>query len=395
MINCHFLETKKFKTTNICVLLRRKLSREEATKNALIANVLRRSSRAYPTMSALNRRLEELGGAVFDIGVVKKGEEQILQFFLEADNLGAGLDFLREIMLNPLENDGEFDCSVVCAEIENQRNALRERQNDKTEYAKFRLLEEMGEPFGISADGYEEDLQHSAVCLFEHYQTLLRTSPIEILIIGDIDKRAEEVLGIFDIKRGEIAKIPEMKETAFREPRRVRDEQNNTQARLCMGFRVPYKEDFGASRDFYALLLLNEILGASPVSKLFLSVREKDSLCYNINSYIYRFNGILAVQCGADADKLHWIEESVQDALAEIQAGGIPEFSRAVKGISKRFRAIEDSPSASLNFYLSQYMLGVPLEKTKDFINRVQNVTKDEIIKMSETLRLDTVYTCT
>lgn len=57
------------------------------------------------------------------------------------------------------------------------------------------------------------------------------------------------------------------------EARYVSEEMDVTQGKLAIGFSCQ-------SRDYPALLLFNMIYGGVLRSKLFLNVREKESLCY-------------------------------------------------------------------------------------------------------------------
>ena len=85
-IKLHTIETNKFKTNLIAVMLTTKLERETVTKNALIPTILRRGTVNMPTQEAINKKLEEMYGATFDCGVDKTGDNQILKFYLESVN---------------------------------------------------------------------------------------------------------------------------------------------------------------------------------------------------------------------------------------------------------------------------------------------------------------------
>ena len=50
------------------------------------------------------------------------------------------------------------------------------------------------------------------------------------------------------------------------------------------------------------MAVANEVFGASPVSKLFMEVREAQSLCYSIGSSYDLYKGLMKVSCGIDPD---------------------------------------------------------------------------------------------
>lgn len=403
-INLHVIKTSKFKTITICLLIRRQLSRDEATLNALLSNVLRRGSEKYPTISQMNRELEDMYGAAFDAGVVKKGEEQILQLLIEYVNISGekltkrAIDFMNEVLMNPLTDGEGFIKEITESEIENLKNAIEGRINNKTEYAKLRCLEIMceNEPFGVSGDGYAEELKNiDNIKLYWHYKRILKESPIEFVVIGDVEPN--ELAGIiketFEINtdRGNINKIPSAEPgDAPKESRLVTEEMNISQGKICIGLRSGIG---GNQAEFYPLMVLNEIFGGSPNSKLFALIREKKSLCYSINSFVYRFKGILFIQCGADSDKLKKVLKISENELDCIKKGKIEEreFQSAVKSLTKKFRTLTDSPAGTLDFYLSQYLLGDKLT-LNDFIEKLSNVKMENVIEVSESLKIDTVY---
>ena len=79
-IKLHKIQTDKFKTNLIAVMLTTKLERESVTKNALIPAILRRGTAKLNTQEEINKKLEEMYGASFDCGLDKTGDNQVLKF---------------------------------------------------------------------------------------------------------------------------------------------------------------------------------------------------------------------------------------------------------------------------------------------------------------------------
>ena len=276
-INLHLIQTEKFKTTTICLLIRRPLLREEVTYNALIANILRKGSKKYNSLSKLNSVLENMYGAIFDIQIVKMGEEQIIQFYLEILNkdvdeelLEQGLEFLRGIIFNPLLEEDGFKVDVFNLEKENLKNKINGRINNKVEYLKLKCIEKTceNEPFSLYGDGYIEDLENiTAKNLYNHYKNILRTSPIEFLVMGKEDEEIGGKIkqlfsfgreGVIQIEKAEIVYAP-------KEVTRQEEKQDVTQGKICISLRTGVSP---VGKEFYSLIMMNEILGASASSKL-------------------------------------------------------------------------------------------------------------------------------
>ena len=85
-IKAHIIENKLFKTNIICVLLTVPLNREDVTKNAIIPFLIRSGSKNYKSQLEMNKYLEEMYGATFDLGIDKMGDNQVLKFYIEGIN---------------------------------------------------------------------------------------------------------------------------------------------------------------------------------------------------------------------------------------------------------------------------------------------------------------------
>jgi len=379
----HF-KTDKFNTANIAVLIRRRLNRDEVTKNALIPMILKRGCEKHPDFKSLTVKTEDMHGALFDTSVIKKGEEQLLQFYIEVNNdtesLNDGLEFLSEVMLHLLVYDGGFDEGYTETEKENLRRQIADRPNDKREYAKNRCLEEMcrDEPFGIYGDGYAEDIDAlNAENLYAHYVHMLQNSPILFFVTGktETNELAEKIDGLFNF------------ETNIR---RVSEHADVAQGKLCIGIRTDVKS---SGDGFYALLCANEILGGGPDSRLFSVLREKESLCYYASSFVYRFKSIIMIESGLNATEYDKAVDIIKYQLEELKNGGIgeDELQKAKTGLVKRLRSIFDDGQAMLDFYLSQQLL-TDGDLIDDATARINGLTAQDCTSALANARIDTIY---
>ena len=73
-IKIHKIETNQFKTNLYAVFLATSLKRENVTKDALIAAVLRRGTMSIQSQDKISKELEEMYGASFDCGIEKTGD---------------------------------------------------------------------------------------------------------------------------------------------------------------------------------------------------------------------------------------------------------------------------------------------------------------------------------
>jgi len=400
--NIKIIPDKKFKTATICLMLRRELKRDEATKNALLANVLGAGSFNYPGLYEINKYMEELYGAIFQSLIVKKGEFQIIRLYIEVASvmddklLEQAVEFLHEVLLNPLAEGGQFRKDI----FENQKNMLNdtisERINDKGSYARLKCIEHMckGEPFGIYGDGYSEDLDLiDEKVLYEHYKDVIRTTPAEFIASGNIDAhRFTDLINEKFPKVGSVC-IEAPKHSHLptkKEPTRHEEALEINQSKICMGLRADceYK---GAA--FYNFLVFNEVLGGSGNSKLFMNVREKESLCYEVFSFLFRAKSILMIQSGVETKNIDIAIQKINEQIQSIKDGNVSEdeLYMAKQSLISGLSSITDSQGRILDFNYTQYLLG-DSDTLQDIIRGIENVSIADVVAHANKLYTDTIY---
>lgn len=398
------LPTNKFKTNYISVYMARPLDRKEVTKNALLPYVLNAGSNKYEDQVQISNRLDELYGASFGCGVTKSGERHITSFkmtlvndlYLDEAIFEQGVEFLKEIILNPLVKDSKFDLNIVEIEKEKQIESIKARINDKARYASERLIEEMckDEVYSIYDHGYEEDMEIiDEANLYEFYKKFLATSKIYIVVSGEFDKQRviDVVKKNFKFERENI--LPLLEEEYKKEVESVKypiDNMNVVQGKLCLGFRnnVYYKDD-----DYYKLIMYSNVLGGGAHSKLFVNVREKESLCYYIYSSVDKYKSLLTISCGIEIKDYDRCKELILKEMDDIKNGIISddEFDNSKKALINGIKSMKDSIRTLSNFAFAQCSRNT-LRTPDEIIDLINNVTKEDIINISNKIKLDTVY---
>ena len=408
-VNLHTLTTNKFKTNIICLMIRRALRREEATCNALISKIMTMGCAKYDSAAKLAAQAERMFGAVYSCNVVKKAEEQIIQFFLEylpksAPKPGVSnaeaLDFLSEVMLKPLVVNESFSPEITEGEKRTLHAQISARKNHKAEYARYRLLEEMcaSEAFSIPGDGYAEDVEAiTPQSAYAHYREILQTSPIEVMIIGSEPPSAETVSIaleslMIDSRPEAVDYLPLPQIVGNRAvPKQVHEHMPTNQGNIAIGYRGDVSP---TGPHAYALLLANEIFGGYGNSLLFSVIRERESLAYAVSSTLYRFKSIVTVHAGVDSANFGRVAELVAQLLKQLSQGGTQgaDIENAKKSLLKKYEAIKDYPGQLLEFALSQHMLG-DSDELDEVIKKIRHTGTAEISAAAARLGIDTRYT--
>ncbi len=396
----------RFKMNCMTLQLVRPLCRQEAAQNALLSAVLLRGSEKHPDIRSITLRLDDLYGATVGSLVRCVGDYQTTGFYcgFTEDRFALGGDkilapmtaFVGELLKEPRLEKGVFTSAYVEGEKKNLLSAMEAKKNDKRAYAAAQLMKHMcqNDPAGIPRLGEKEQAQAvTPQALYDHYRRILRESRIELFYVGSqsIEYVAQLLAPLFqDMERAYIALPPQ---TPFRDSGDTRREEimDITQAKLQMGFVGPGTIN---TPDFVPMQVLNCVFGGGMTSKLFMNIREKMSLCYDIGSSYMGSKGFLLVGAGVDCDKTAMMEDLVLQELESCRQGEISqaELESAKQALVSSLRSIPDSPSSLENYYATAALSGLPLT-AEQYLQQVQQVTSEQVAQMAGKLRLHSVFT--
>ena len=265
-IKLHCINTNKFKTNLISVIITLPLNREKVTFDTVIPAVLKRGTNNLKSQDEISKKLENMYGASFDCGIEKIGDNHVIKFYLESLNdkfipenniqsmLKESIDLLLEIIFNPFIEDNKFKDEYVESEKNNIRLLIESKIDNKDQYALNRCIEEMykNKPYGLYKYGYVEDLDKiNSEILYKYYIELVNTSKIDLFISGELN--TQEILD--NIKNNKnIRKLKERnpnyiinnEQTEKKEnlqEKEIQDKMDITQGKLVIGLDVELNDD--------------------------------------------------------------------------------------------------------------------------------------------------------
>ena len=407
-IKLHVIRTDKFKTNLMAVFLTTKLTRENVTKNALISMLLRRGSKTMKTQEEISKSMEEMYGAIFDCGLDKTGDNQVLKFYIESINdnylpkhneniLEKSVRNLLEIVFNPyIENEG-FKEEYVEQEKQNIKHRIEGKIDNKARYANERCVEEMfkNEPFGLYKFGYEEDLKDlNGKELYKYYQELINTCKIDIFISGDLKEQDENLIvedeNIKGLKEREsVFEMPKIEKREVKKENVVTESMEVTQGKLVLGLDVNIENE----EQKYIVLLYNSILGGSANSKLFQNVREKAHLAYVASSSYLRYKNVIFINSGIEISNYEKALELIREQIKEIKEGNFSEqdIEDSKKGIVSAIKTIYDEQDTAIMYYFGQELSGSNVS-VEDYIKKMENIKKEEILDIAKNVKINTIY---
>ena len=399
-VTLRHIQATRFKQSCLSLQLLRPMQKAEAALNALLPAVLLRGSQTHPDLKCITEKLDDLYGASIGTLVRRIGDYQSTGFYcgfiddrfaLEGDRiLEPMLHFVGELLLQPLPGPDGFDSDFVESEKKNLISVIDSERADKRAYAAGQLLKAMGkkDSFGIPRLGEKEDVASiTAASLWQHYQTILKESPIELFYVGSAP--AEEVVRLLQQMFAPLQRQcrPLPAQTPFLPSENVdrRETMDIAQGKLAMGFLTPITQ---ADTRFAAMQVTNLIFGGGQTSKLFMEIREKQSLCYAIGSGYYGSKGLMTVNAGIDFDKENAVRQQILHQLQLCKDGYVTEdeLVSAKETLLSGLRTVYDSPGAIEGFFSTAAING--LKRTPEtYAQEIRAVTLADVADAAATIQ--------
>ncbi|KQL51695.1 MULTISPECIES: EF-P 5-aminopentanol modification-associated protein YfmF [Bacillaceae] len=405
-LHLHLGATDKFKTISIMLMVNAPLREDTVTARALIPHVLQGGTTDYPNRKQLKQKLEEMYGATLTADVQKKGEAQVITFRMDVASeqylkdsvslVEEALTLLHQLLYQPVLENGVF----VSETVEQEKRSLKQRiasiYDDKMRYANVRITEEMfqQEAYRLPPYGREKDLdQIHSQTLYEAYQSMLKQDRFDLYVIGSFQEEdVKQIVSRVFTEQHQTGKTvePTKANKRIEQIHIVHDEQQVKQGKLHLGYRThsTFSDD-----DYEAARVGNALFGGFPSSKLFINVREKESLAYYAASQIESHKGVLMVMSGIEFDKYDRAVEIIQEQEKAMKNG---EFSEAeveqAKGmlLNQALEAL-DAPRgiAELSYH---EIVANHRKSIQERIEKIKTVTKEDVVRAVSKWELDTIY---
>lgn len=401
-------ETDRFKAGMLSVSSVMPITPENACLAPLLLSVLRRGTEKYPTLADVNRRLDYLWGTSFSLRCYYRGNLMIVGFSADlldpsylpsgADSLLDGvLELMDQMLYHPLlDENGLLLEKYVESEKELQCDAIRSVKNNPRAYAAERCRSILFEhdPCGVPQYGTEE--QTMAVtreeltsfwrrwigsltpdCFYvgPAAPELLRSKLEQYLTLGE-NSASAPAGGLVEVRAGRGLRVNESLPVA--------------QSWLVIAMRSETRTN---DPMIHAYAVLNEMLGNSPISRLFVHVREKKSLCYSCSSAYGGNSGTLLIFCGIKAENRAAAEEEIFRQVSLLAKGKFSEseLEAAKKSLDHAYRRLEDSPEGLETFYYGRALVNNLLD-AETCRRAILKVTAEEVARAASALTADVVY---
>ena len=301
-----------------------------------------------------------------------------------SEHMGLGLDVLFDIVANSRldEADIERERMVILEE-------LRMYRDQPQDYVQ-NLFEELiwpGHALGRDIAGTEASVSRlTRDDILEYADARYRLPNLVVGAAGSLEEH-ETLRSVTaalalpaELDGGGAATPPPVLDRPRVQVRHVKTEQ----AHICLGTRaMSYLHP-----DRYALDLLNTVLGEGMSSRLFLNIRERLGLAYDVHSFTqkHRDTGYLGVYIGVDPGKA---VEAVNAAMAELRAMGerevAPDELVRAKEFTKGRLRLELETTNGVAFWLTyQELLLGQINTVEEELALVEAVTAADLKRVAE-----------
>ncbi len=371
------------KAVTVLVMFRVGSRYEQKSKNGIAhftEHMMFKGTKRRPNTLAIARELDAVG-ADYNAFTGK----EYTGYYIKADSrhLPLALDILSDML---------FNSKFSREEIERERRVIIEEIN-MYEDTPMAIIEDVFDSLAFQGNSLAWDVAGSKETVLgikrsdflEFTNKFYQPRNMFISIAGAVDfDQAEQLLKRYFLTRKNNSQ--EIGFTPFyhrqRKPRVYLKKKNTEQVHLALGFvgKINY-----TAKQLLPLRLANVVLGGNMSSRLFISVRERNSLCYYIRSKVNTFQdvGSLAVYSGLDAGRLELAVKVIMQELKRLKKSGISqrELDKAKEYVKGKI-VLNMEDSANLAQWFAEHLLFKPKILTPaEMMAKVDRVGLTEVNK--------------
>ena len=353
----------------------------------LLEHLVFKGTRSHPEAGSLSQRIEGIGGSV---NASTDRELTAYSAKVPAEHLDVALEAVSELALRPLlrRRDLNAEKPIIVDEI-------RMYVDSPSDHV-FTLFDEMlyeGHPLGREIAGTIGGVRratHGAVV--EHWQSSYRPEGMVLAVAGAIDHDEVVRAGAAWAAEGPVdgpadpgPATPTTSEPTPASAGSLRVSYRRlSQGNLCLGMPGVARHD----PDRWALDLLGAILGDGMGSRLFLDLRERRSLVYDVSTFSasYADVGSFGVHAGFDPEDAERVVGAILDQLEQICSKPVDavELSRARAYTRGRLELRMEDSGAVAGWIGTGEALLPRILTVDEVIERLDAVTVDDLLRVAQ-----------
>lgn len=404
--NVHTIKTDKFKTSHVEVIFRDIANKDEMGAYSFLADMLSQSSKTYPRKKDLITRFEELYKIIVYATTLRVGN--VLDFHVSLDFINPDyindknyveevIKTLFDIIENPNVTNDEFDLktfNIVKERLKREINSLKENPMKQSIKEAFKAMN-ADTPTSYELLGNLESLEKiTPSSLYKTYKNLRKNFKVDIFLIGNLEmddtvsliKKYFKNRYIIENKLDLMVDNKEIKRLVVKSMA-----SDNVQANLVMIFNLKKLTEIEKNITFN---VFNYLYGSGGLtSKLYQSIREKNSLCYAISSMYLKYDKLLLVHISLEQANVKKATSLVKKELKNMQVGNFAEeeLKDAINNMIISLDMAQDNNVSIINNYVFHVFDNLPMPEER--VEMFKNIKKEDVINVAKKVKLNTVFT--
>jgi predicted Zn-dependent peptidase len=347
-----------------------------------IEHLFFKGTRRRPSAKEIAEAIEGVGGV---INASTDKEVTVYWTRVPADRVDLAADVLFDIVSNSqfAPNDVERERMVILEELKMYLD-----QPQDYVHSLFERIMWPDHPLGRDIIGTVESVSStSRDDLLDYLQSHYRLPNLVMAISGAV--QPDQALQLIESRltlpeapngSGEFVPAP----GPLTEPVVLLHRKDTEQAHICLGTRALSYLD----PDRYALDLLNTILGEGMSSRLFLEIREKRGLAYDVHSFSSKHSdaGYFAVYMGVDPGKAEEAVNAVMAELRRVASEKVPEAElvKAKEFTKGRLRLGLEGTNSLATWLCQQELLTGKVKTVEEVVQLFEAVTLEELQRVAQ-----------
>jgi len=229
--------------------------------------------------------------------------------------------------------------------------------------------------------------------LLEYKNAFYEPANMLCVVAGQIQPNTRKVIQkVFGKEKNNRTHFPKISQARFT-PRKILVQQKKTeQSQIAIGFR-----GFDHNhKDAATLELLNSIFGGSMSSRLFIQVRERLGMCYNIRSEVtsYEDIGLVTIYAGVSSKRIRGAVEAIQKEIKRMKTEPVKkdELVRAKEYLKGKLIMQMEASEKVAQWYGHEQLFMKAVKTPQERLKEIDKVTIRDIRRVAQVVFKDSVW---
>lgn len=365
--------SKKYKTNMILVRFIMPFDVHAATANHLLSRMFEDGSLNIHSKSELEQKLANLYGADLSVSVKRSGnflEFTLLTRLVRTSLLNENKEMMTDWfnLIKELLFNQKFDETnhLIVERFNHEKKlleqALKRRFDNKNKlviYKLYQTLYQEDDEKVIGGYGSLEVLKSLQLKdIQQAYNRIIDEA--QVMVIGHGEFKGEMIesfvnewpLKSRDVKYNFIHNQIKLEATSY--PLQM-EKMEAEQSKLAVAYKLP---NISSQKERVTFMVANAVFGGMATSRLFMNIREKESLCYTIHSNLILQRQMLLVQAGIDPGQAEYVYKRIDEELIGIQEElENDDYFKEIKlSLKSNLVEAQDAQSNEIGLILSEFL---------------------------------------